>query len=128
MRDRLQTHRSRTSALLLAIALGLCAAIGSTLPAAAETYYRYQGADYARYVDLDGSDTLYVCDKERDGRPVYVQYRLIASSIYKYLYDANGSASGCSRRGGENALPVMAFRVCEEIAWWPDACSEWWGD
>lgn len=95
--------------------------MGSALPASA-AYWRYssQGSDYARY-DLD-TDTLEVCDMERDGHRVYVEYYR-SNGSYGYFYDGNGSKPGCTGRY-VNLRYNGKFRVCEEV-WGPDWCPAW---
>jgi hypothetical protein len=75
----------------------------------------YQGNDRATYDREEGD--FKVCDKERDGRSVYVYF----TKTYGYFYDA---VEGCTTWPA-SSLPKHPgdMYVCEEIAGWWDRCS-----
>ncbi|MEU5608423.1 hypothetical protein AB0H03_06645 [Streptomyces sparsogenes] len=107
---------------IAAVGIGSALAIGGlATPAQADTSARvYQGDDYAEWNDIDNTDVVTVCDRERDGNGVYVKVWL--RDGYDEFADENGSASPCySRTYWYDA--VAAIQVCEdEIG--PDWCSD----
>lgn len=115
-----------SAATIVAVVMGLIL-LSSTAQANGGTTYAYQGADYAKYTHTTNTHKLTVCDKERDGHGVYVEYHSIVTWGTKVMYDSNGSKAPCESIGTPdiNILPIDYFRVCEEIDWWFDKCSSW---
>jgi hypothetical protein len=110
-------------------ALLLGAAPASADPGAARFPDRLtiqQGNDYA-VIWKDESRNAEVCDKEGDGRAVYLWVEWEDGGAEMYWYDDNGSKPGCgsanvSDHGSPSSATEMA--VCE--VWiGADACTYW---
>jgi hypothetical protein len=101
-----------TVAAALLVVMGAFIATAGTASAAPISE---QGDDYA---EIDENGNLKVCDLEQDGHGVYAEWQ--SNSGTGYAWDTNGSKSPCSTYG-----PVVTFRVCESINWFPDPCGEW---
>ncbi|MFC5744750.1 hypothetical protein [Actinomadura rugatobispora] len=106
----------RIGALATLTLLGSAAFMLTTAsPAAAQEVCVYEGADKAC---LDtGTRVARVCDNEADGNGVYGWF-----GGDRYLWDANGSAGGCSYKSYPTASSVQ---VCEDVypGMFLDPCS-----
>ncbi|MGP3928306.1 hypothetical protein [Streptomyces sp. 8N616] len=78
-----------------------------------------EGFDYATITFHTWTETIEVCDLERDGNGVYAVVRHRTGE--DHLGDSNGSQAGCSSRDFEG---VTNFAVCEDD-WGSDTCV-WW--
>lgn len=80
-----------------------------------------QGRDYAVYSNVD--HTFKVCDKEKDGHPVYAYF---SGESGHYYYDYTGAGGKCQKfkktKSGKNGSALGTMYVCEEVRGW-DPCS-----
>ncbi|MDI3402937.1 hypothetical protein [Streptomyces cavernicola] len=111
------TRVKKASGAALVVLAALFAAVFVAAPAHAYALkVTKQGSDKAVF-DKD-RHIFDVCDKEKDGRPVYAYF---SSNPDKLYYDKD---SGCDRRNAPGHwYKLGAMYVCEQIDWMPDACS-----
>ena len=76
-----------------------------------------QGDDFAYNV---GGGRIVVCDQERDGRSVRVEYELTVGGVQE-LYDVSERPEDCVALDVDH--PVLNHRVCEAHLIW--TCSNW---
>ncbi len=96
-----------------AAAVGLMTMTALAVPSAASAVTLYQGADFAYN---SGNTGLTVCDRENDNHSVYSDFTGTA-------YSGRQFAPGYNQCRGATIYYLRSFNVCEQINYFPDACS-----
>ncbi|MEZ0071835.1 hypothetical protein [Planotetraspora sp. GP83] len=94
--------------LLLAAGVA-CGILSISAPAHATTYFQ-QWDDWGYVSDNGTTTSIKVCDVAKDGHGVYIQYTPFGLPDAPKVWDANGSAPGCSTYSGLGH--ISSARLC----------------
>ena len=111
----------RKLALLL-----LCCFVGSLilLPSTALASKIYQGRDFSK--GFEYNQRVRVCDRERDFRQAYAEFKRFGSKRIRYVYDNNGANNGRCGNSGYFTRGISHHKTCEDVAGIPDPCNIRW--
>lgn len=82
--------------------------------------YSYQGGDYS--YDYESTYRIQISDREDDGHPVRVEYKMTLGGVSRHLYNYNGVNT--SKYESLSTFP-RAHRAIEILNNRPDAYGDW---
>lgn len=106
----------KRAAMLVAVLAILVTALASV--ASAGTVY--QGADYSG--TFFNAYTVYICDKEADGRYAKTVFRVAGEYYWGTAWDNDGSGGACG--SGSWGPAVQYHKTCEKVDWNTSYCGD----
>ncbi|MEU5219972.1 hypothetical protein AB0G79_27800 [Streptomyces sp. NPDC020807] len=119
----------RTKMRLTSAAIGATIALSGATTASAYSYFViYHGNDYSiTYGGNTGRAAISACDNELDGNEAYALYVRKSDSYNspRRVEDGTGADGVCVDSGSSDSNYITNAKTCENIAFYPDACSPW---